>query len=50
MALLEYRNKFKIENHKKGTQIEEPQLFRWSNKNFYRTSYNDMRSPVRNQH
>lgn len=46
MALLEHKNKFQIENPKRGNSIAEPDFFRWSNKNFYRTSYNDMRSPV----
>lgn len=46
MSLLEYRNKFAIDNPKRGKPIPEKHFFRWSNKNFYRTSYNDMRSPV----
>lgn len=47
MSLLEYKNKFKIENPKANRAIEEPKFFRWTTKNFYRTSYNDMKSPVR---
>ena len=46
MALLEHKYKFKIDNPKRGKHLNEERLFRWSNKNFYRTSYNDMRSQV----
>lgn len=46
MALLEYKNKFTIDNPKKANPIGEQQFFRWTNKNFYRTSYNDMRVKV----
>lgn len=45
MALLEHKNKFSIDNHKRGKAIPEQKFFKWSNANFYRTSYNDMRSP-----
>jgi hypothetical protein len=44
--MLEFKNKYSIENHKKSTQVEEQRFFRWTNKNFYRTAYNDMRSTV----
>lgn len=46
MALLESKAKFLPINPKKGIAIKEPELFRWSNRNFYRTSYSDMKSPV----
>lgn len=48
MSLLEYKNKFDIKNPKVGKTFTEEQFFRWTNSNFYRTSYNDMRerSPV----
>lgn len=46
MSLLEYKNKFSIENPNRGATVSEDTFFRWSNKNFYRTSYNDMRTPV----
>lgn len=48
MALLEYKNKFTIDNPKRANPIGEQQFFRWTNKNFYRTSYNDMRVKVDN--
>lgn len=46
MALLDSKNKFNIDNHKRGVNMDEKKFFRWSNNNFYRTSYSDMRSPV----
>ena len=58
MSLLEYKNKFNINNSKRarsigkvdpGTVPIEKGIFvknKWSNSNFYRTSYNDMRSKV----
>ena len=48
MSLLEYKNKFSIENPKKNTEIFENNFFRWTSGNFYRTSYNDMGSRVSN--
>ena len=51
MSLLEFKNKFSIDNPKRDKSVEEQRFFRWSNKNFYRTSYHDMRStePVKNK-
>jgi hypothetical protein len=46
MALLEHKYKFSVDNPKRGKFVDEQKFFRWTNKNFYRTSYNDMRSPV----
>ena len=46
MALLEYKNKFSIDNPNRGSTVSEGTFFRWTNQNFYRTSYNDMKSPV----
>lgn len=46
MSLIDFKNKFNIDNHKRGNTVQENRFFRWSNNNFYRTSYNDMVSPV----
>ena len=46
MSLLEFKNKFKVDNPKRGSSVSENKFFNWTNKNFYRTSYNDMRSNV----
>lgn len=46
MSLLDFKNKFSVDNPKRGHTVAESRFFRWSNNNFYRTSYNDMRSPV----
>lgn len=43
MSLLEQNTKFKIENPKQSQKYVEQQFFKWSNSNFYRTSYHDMR-------
>lgn len=48
MSLLEFKNKFSIENPKKAANIPESGFFKWTNQNFYRTSYNDMTVPVSN--
>lgn len=48
MSLLEYKNKFTIDNPRKASPIGEQQFFRWTNKNFYRTSYHDMGTKVIN--
>ena len=50
MSMLEYRNKFNVDNPKRSTAFSEDQFFRWTAGNFYRTSYNDMRSKVRSRH
>ena len=42
MSLLDYKNKFNIENPKKTHNIIETNFFNWTSGNFYRTSYNDM--------
>ena len=49
--MLEFRNKYKIENPKRGKSVTENKFFNWTNKNLYRTSYNDMRTtePVMNK-
>lgn len=51
MSLLEYKNKFSIDNPKRGKNIKEHNFFKWTAKNFYRTSYNDMRirEPIKNK-
>eukprot|EP00347_Sterkiella_histriomuscorum_P018138 403346645 len=48
MNLLEFKNKYNIENPKKTSDIVENNFFGWTSGNFYRTSYNDMgsRSPA----
>jgi len=46
MSLLDFKNKFQIENPKKSQDIFENNFFRWTSGNFYRTSYNDMGSKV----
>jgi len=46
MSLLDFKNKFNIENPKKTSDIFENNFFRWTSGNFYRTSYNDMGSKV----
>jgi hypothetical protein len=46
MSLLEFKNKFNVDNPKRGKVVDEQRFFRWTNKNFYRTSYSDMKSPV----
>ena len=48
MSLLESKTKFEIKNPKQEQKVGENEFFRWTNGNFYRTSYNDMRerSPV----
>lgn len=43
---LESNTKFNINNPKSGRRFTEDQFFQWSSNNFYRTSYNDMRSRV----
>ena len=46
MNLLEFKNKYNIENPKKTSDIVESNFFGWTSGNFYRTSYNDMGSRV----
>ena len=46
MSLLEFKNKFDVQKHRKIESINEQEFFRWTSNHFYRTSYNDMRSNV----
>ena len=39
---LESNTKFSFNNHRATHQYGEDTFTRWTNKNFYRTSYNDM--------
>ena len=45
-AFLESVTKFKITNPKAKNIFDEKEFFQWSDKNFYRTSSNDMSSKV----
>ncbi len=45
-AYLESVTKFKISNPKAKNIFDEKDFFQWSDKNFYRTSSNDMSSKV----
>ena len=49
--MLEYKNKFSIQNPFRKKSLSEAQFFKWRNTNMYRTSYNDMRdkSPPANK-
>ena len=39
---LESKTKFAFNNHRSKSQYSEDTFSKWSNTNFYRTSYNDM--------
>lgn len=39
---LESKTKFSFANHRATQKFEEDVFAKWSNNNFYRTSYNDM--------
>ena len=43
---LESNTKFSFKNHRATEQFGEQTFQKWSNQNFYRTSYNDMGSRV----
>ena len=43
---LESNTKFSFNNHKATNKFGEEEFFKWSSKNFYRTSYNDMAAKV----
>ena len=42
MSLIEQNTKYHITNPKQEKKYVEDQFFKWSNSNFYRTSYHDM--------
>jgi hypothetical protein len=42
----ETKNKFQFSNFKKNDSIAEPEFFKWTSGNMYRTSYNDMANRV----
>ena len=44
---LESNTKFSFANHRAGERVMEQTFTSWTDKNFYRTSYNDMAVKVR---
>ena len=46
MAFIEQKNRFTCTNVKAKPVFTEDQFFRWTDTNFFRTSYNDMTSKV----